>query len=50
MKHTGHEEFLRATPVIDYDHPAVRQKALSLAEGCTGGVEIAAPFSLEVSP
>jgi transglutaminase-like putative cysteine protease len=41
MKHTGHEEFLRATPLIDYDHPAVREKALSLVKGCTGDVEIA---------
>jgi len=41
MKHTGHEEFLRATSVIDCDHPAVREKALSLAKGCTGDAEIA---------
>ena len=41
MKHTGHEEFLRATPVIDCDHPAVRDMALSLAKGCTGDAEIA---------
>jgi transglutaminase-like putative cysteine protease len=41
MKHTGHEDFFRATPVIDCDHPAVREKALSLAKGCTGDAEIA---------
>ncbi|MGA2161648.1 MAG: transglutaminase family protein [Methanoregula sp.] len=41
MKRSGHEEFLRANPVIDHDHPAVREKALALAEGCTGDVEIA---------
>lgn len=41
MKHSGHEEFLRATPVIDHDHPAVQEKALSLAEGCKGDGEIA---------
>jgi transglutaminase-like putative cysteine protease len=41
MMHSGQKEFLRATPVIDHDHPAVRKKALALAEGCTGDVEIA---------
>ncbi|MFZ1127931.1 MAG: hypothetical protein ACLQMU_03820 [Methanoregula sp.] len=41
MKRSGHEEFLRATPVIDHDNPAVRKQALALAEGCTGDVEIA---------
>ncbi|HVP96296.1 transglutaminase family protein [Methanoregula sp.] len=41
MKHSGHEEFLRATPVIDHDHPAVRRQALALAKGCTGDVEVA---------
>ena len=40
-KRSGHEEFLRATPVIDRDNPLVQQKAKSLAEGCTGDVEIA---------
>jgi len=41
MKHSGHEEFLRATRVIDHDHPAVRKQALALAEGRSGDVEIA---------
>jgi transglutaminase-like putative cysteine protease len=41
IKRSGHEEFLRATPVIDHDNPAVQKKALALAEGCTGDVEIA---------
>jgi transglutaminase-like putative cysteine protease len=41
MKRSGHEEFLRATPVIDLDHPSVRKKALALAEGRSGDVEIA---------
>jgi len=41
MKHSGHEEFLRSTPVIDHDHPAVRRQALALADGRTGDVEIA---------
>ena len=41
MKRSGHEEFLRATPVIDHNHPAVHRQALALAEGCTGDVEIA---------
>jgi transglutaminase-like putative cysteine protease len=41
MKRSGHEEFLRATPVIDHDHPAVREFALALAKGHTGDVEIA---------
>ena len=41
MKHSGHEEFLRSTPVIDHDHPAVRTQALALVKGCTGDEEIA---------
>jgi transglutaminase-like putative cysteine protease len=41
MKNAGHAEFLRSTPVIDHDHPAVHRQALALAEGCTGDVEIA---------
>ena len=41
MMHTGQKEFLRATPIIDHNHPAVRKKALALAEGCTGDEEIA---------
>jgi transglutaminase-like putative cysteine protease len=41
MKRSGHEEFLRATPVIDHDHPAVRELALALAQGHTGDVAIA---------
>ncbi len=40
MKRSGHEEFLRATSVIDHDNPAVRKKALTLAEGLSGDVEI----------
>jgi len=41
MKRSDHEEFLRSTPVIDHDHPAVRRQAFALAKGCTGDVETA---------
>lgn len=41
MKHSGREEFLRATPIIDYDHPAVREKALALSQDYRGDEEIA---------
>ena len=41
MKHSGLDEFLRATPVIDYDNPAVAEKARELAAGCDGDVAVA---------
>lgn len=34
MMRTGNKEFLRATPIIDSDNPAVKEKALELAQGC----------------
>ncbi|MDD1703191.1 MAG: transglutaminase family protein [Methanoregula sp.] len=41
MMRTGHKEFLRSTSVIDHDNPAVREKALALAEGCRDDEAIA---------
>jgi transglutaminase-like putative cysteine protease len=41
MKHSGLEEFLRATPVIDCDNPAVTAKARDLAAGASGDVAVA---------
>jgi len=41
MKSSGHEEFLRSTAIIDYNHPVVRNQALTLSEGCLGDEEIA---------
>lgn len=41
MMHSGQKEFLRATPVIDCDNPAVEEKARELAAGRNGDVAIA---------
>lgn len=35
------EPFLRATEIIDWDNPSVRSKALELAKGASGDLEIA---------